>query len=54
MTIHPTNPKGGNAFAAYQAKSLIEKIDPALVFILRPRLFRPTAPAPKSGAGARR
>jgi glycosyltransferase involved in cell wall biosynthesis len=34
LTIHPTNPKGGDVFAAYQAKRLIEEIDPALVFIL--------------------
>src|SRR5262245_37224343 len=34
LTIHPTNPKGGDVFAAFQAKRLIEEIDPALVFIL--------------------
>src|SRR3954468_7685314 len=34
LTIHPTNPKGGDVFAAFQAKSLIEEISPALVFIL--------------------
>ena len=34
LTIHPTNPKGGDVFAAFQAKSLIEEIDPALIFIL--------------------
>src|SRR5262249_4442345 len=33
-TIHPTNPKGGDGFAGFQAKRLIEEIDPALVFIL--------------------
>lgn len=35
LTIHPTNPKGGDVFAAFQAKSLIEEIHPALVFILQ-------------------
>src|SRR5215212_12013250 len=34
LTIHPTNPRGGDIFAAFQAKKLIEEIDPALVFIL--------------------
>jgi glycosyltransferase involved in cell wall biosynthesis len=34
LTIHPTNLKGGDAFAAFQAKTLIEEIDPDLVFIL--------------------
>jgi hypothetical protein len=34
LTIHPTNPRGGDIFAAFQAKTLIEEIDPALVFIL--------------------
>jgi len=34
LTIYPTNPKGGDVFAAFQAKRLIEEIDPALVFIL--------------------
>ena len=34
LTIHPTNPKGGDVFAAFQAKRLIEEIEPALVFIL--------------------
>ncbi|HEU0067700.1 MAG TPA: glycosyltransferase family 4 protein, partial [Nitrospiraceae bacterium] len=34
LTIYPTNPKGGDVFAAFQAKSLIEEIDPALVFIM--------------------
>jgi D-inositol-3-phosphate glycosyltransferase len=33
LTIHPTNPKGGDVFAAFQAKRMIEEIDPALVFI---------------------
>ena len=34
LTIHPTNPKGGDVFAAFQAKSLIEEIHPDLIFIL--------------------
>src|SRR5215213_6983721 len=34
LTIHPTNLRGGDIFAAFQAKTLIEEIDPALVFIL--------------------
>src|SRR5262249_21421070 len=34
LTIYPTNPNGGDVFAAFQAKSLIEQIDPHLVFIL--------------------
>src|SRR5262249_30651065 len=34
LTIHATNPKGGDGFAAFQAKQLIEEIGPALVFIL--------------------
>lgn len=34
LTIHPTNLQGGDVFAAFQAKRLIEEIDPALVFIL--------------------
>src|SRR3712207_6086732 len=34
LTIYPTNAKGGDVFAAFQAKRLIEEIDPALVFIL--------------------
>ena len=33
LTIYPTNPKGGDVFAAFQAKRLIEEINPALVFI---------------------
>ena len=28
LTIHPTNLKGGDVFAAFQAKRLIEEIDP--------------------------
>jgi D-inositol-3-phosphate glycosyltransferase len=35
LTLHPTNKKGGgDVFAAFQAKQLIEEIDPDLVFIL--------------------
>ena len=35
LTLHPTNMKGGgDVFAAYQAKQLIEEIEPDLVFIL--------------------
>lgn len=34
LTIYPTNLKGGDIFAAFQAQRLIKKIDPAIVFIL--------------------
>ncbi len=34
LTIYPTNPKGGDVFAAFQAARLIEEIQPQLVFIL--------------------
>jgi len=34
LTIHPTNPNGGDVFAAFQAKRMIEEISPSLVFIL--------------------
>jgi glycosyltransferase involved in cell wall biosynthesis len=34
LTIYPTNPKGGDVFAAFQAKRMIEEINPAIVFIL--------------------
>ncbi len=34
LTIHPTNPRGGDVFAAFQAKRMIEELEPALVFIL--------------------
>ena len=34
LTIYPTNPRGGDVFAAFQAKRLAEKIDPDLIFIL--------------------
>src|SRR5262245_26763480 len=35
LTIHPTNLKGGDVFAAFQAERLIDEINPALVFILQ-------------------
>src|SRR5215208_5700374 len=34
LTIYPTNRKGGDIFAAFQAKKLIEEINPTLVFIM--------------------
>src|SRR5205823_12914146 len=34
LTIYPTNPKGGDVFAAFQAKRLIEEIRPALVLVM--------------------
>ncbi len=34
LTIYPTNPHGGDVFAAFQAKDLIEDLRPALVFIM--------------------
>lgn len=34
LTIYPTNPKGGDVFAAFQAARLIEEVHPELVFIL--------------------
>jgi D-inositol-3-phosphate glycosyltransferase len=34
LTIYPTNPKGGDAFAAFQAIGLIEEIRPALVLVM--------------------
>lgn len=34
LTIYPTNPNGGDVFAAFQARRLIESIDPALIFIM--------------------
>jgi D-inositol-3-phosphate glycosyltransferase len=33
LTIYPTNPKGGDVFASFQAKRMIEEINPAVVFI---------------------
>ena len=35
LTIHPTNLEGGDVLAAFQARRLIEEINPALVFILQ-------------------
>jgi D-inositol-3-phosphate glycosyltransferase len=34
LTIYPTNPKGGDVFAAFQAQRLIDEIRPALIFIM--------------------
>jgi glycosyltransferase involved in cell wall biosynthesis len=34
LTIYPTNPKGGDVFAAFQAKAFVEEIQPALIFIM--------------------
>lgn len=34
LNIHPTNPRGGDVFAAFQARRMIEDIRPALIFIL--------------------
>ena len=34
LTMYPTNPKGGDVFAAFQAKRLIEEIHPSVVLIL--------------------
>src|SRR5262249_17890667 len=34
LTIYPTNPKGGDVFAAFQAMRMIEEINPSLLFIL--------------------
>ena len=34
LTIYPTNPNGGDVFAAFQAKELVEQINPQLIFIL--------------------
>jgi D-inositol-3-phosphate glycosyltransferase len=34
LTIYPTNPNGGDVFAAFQARRLIEQIDPAVIFIM--------------------
>ena len=34
LTIYNTNPKGGDVFAAFQARRLIEEIEPSLVFIM--------------------
>jgi D-inositol-3-phosphate glycosyltransferase len=34
LTVYPTNLEGGDVFAAFQAKRLIEEIEPALVFVM--------------------
>jgi D-inositol-3-phosphate glycosyltransferase len=34
LTVYPTNPKGGDVFAAFQAKRLIEEIRPALILVM--------------------
>ena len=34
LTIYPTNPHGGDIFAAFQAKEMIDAIRPSLLFIL--------------------
>jgi D-inositol-3-phosphate glycosyltransferase len=34
LTIYPTNPKGGDAFAAFQAMRLIEELRPAVVLLM--------------------
>lgn len=34
LTIYPTNLKGGDIFAAFQAKQMVEEINPDIIFIL--------------------
>ena len=34
LTIYPTNPNGGDVFAAFQAKRLIDEIRPALILVM--------------------
>jgi len=34
LTLYPTNPKGGDVFAAFQAKRMVEEIEPGLIFIM--------------------
>src|SRR4030095_16328772 len=34
LTMHPTNPKGGDVFAAFQAIKMIGEIHPSLLVIL--------------------
>src|SRR5215467_5137408 len=34
LTIYPTNPNGGDVFAAFQAMRMIEEIKPDLLFIM--------------------
>jgi len=49
LTIYPTNPKGGDVFAAFQAIRMIEEIHPSLIVILHDiwmfdyylRIFKP-------------
>jgi D-inositol-3-phosphate glycosyltransferase len=34
LTIYPTNPNGGDVFAAFQAERMIEEVRPGLIFIM--------------------
>lgn len=34
LTIHPTNPRGGDVFAAFQAQRMIEELQPSVLFIM--------------------
>ena len=34
LAIHPTNPHGGDVFAAFQAQRMIEEIQPSVLFIM--------------------
>src|SRR5581483_1818122 len=34
LTIYPTNPRGGDVFAAFKAQQMIEEIQPSVLFIL--------------------
>ena len=34
LTIHPTNPHGGDVFAAFQAQRMIDEIQPSVLFIM--------------------
>jgi glycosyltransferase involved in cell wall biosynthesis len=34
LTMHPTNPHGGDVFAAFQAQRMIEEIQPSVLFIM--------------------
>jgi D-inositol-3-phosphate glycosyltransferase len=34
LTVYPTNPKGGDVFAAFQAKRLIEELRPGLILVM--------------------
>lgn len=42
LTIHPTNPRGGDVFAAFQAKAMIEEISSRMASI-RTASFRSTS-----------